>query len=121
MERNNKAVERRRFTRVALDAYISATLTDNKSFHEKLFMSKNLSPEGIFLACNESFPVGTVLSLKIHTPTTSRPIVVEAKVVRIQKDKDSHVVGMGLAFVHIDEADKKELMRHLYLAYHYLK
>ena len=121
MEEKIKTGERRKFTRVALDAYITATLTENKTSQERLFMSKNMSPGGIFLVSNESFPLGTILNLRIHTPTTLKPINVEAKVIRIAKDENSKVMGMGLAFTQISETDKKELVKHLYLAYHYLK
>jgi len=121
MEEKNKTGERRKFTRVVLDAYITATLTIDKAPQERLFMSKDIGPEGIFLVNNESFPLGTIFKLRIHTPTTSKPIDVEAKVIRIQKDENSQVMGMGLAFTQIKETDKKELLRHLYLAYHYVK
>lgn len=121
MEEKNKTGERRKFTRVVLDAYITATLTIDKAPQERLFMSKDIGPEGIFLVSRESFPLGTILNLKIHTPTTLKPIDAEAKVIRIQKEADSRVMGMGLVLIQISETDKKELFKHLYLAYHYLK
>ncbi len=113
--------ERRKYTRVALDAYITATLTEDKTAQERLFMSRNMSPGGIFLVSSEAYPMGTILKLKIHTPTTLKPIVVEAKVVWIAKDENSKVMGVGLVFIKISETDKKELVKHLYVAYHYLK
>lgn len=121
MEEKKKTVERREFTRVAVDAYITATLTVNKAPQERLFMSKDICPEGIFLVSNEPFPLGTILNLRIHTPTTLNPIHVEAKVIRIAKDENSQVMGMGLVFTQISETDKKELLKNLYLVYHYLK
>ncbi len=121
MGEKDSARERRKYTRVALDAYITATLTEDKTAQERLFMSRNMSPGGIFLVSSEAYPMGTILKLKIHTPTTLKPIAVEAKVVWIAKDNNLQVMGVGLVFIKINETDKKELVKHLYVAYHYLK
>ncbi len=117
----DKTMEKRKYARVPVDAYITATLTTDKAFQEKPFISKDISPEGMFLVTNKAFPMGVILNLKIHTPTTSEPIDVEAKVIRIAKDQNLRVIGMGLIFIRINEVDKRELSKHLYLAYHYLK
>ena len=71
------------------------------------------------MVCKECFPVGTILNLKIHTPSTQKPINAEAKVVRIAKDENLRIIGIGLVFINISENDRKELLKHLYLAYHY--
>ena len=78
-----------------------------------------MSPEGIFLVSSESFPLGTILNLKIHTPSTLKPINAEAEVVRVAKDENLRVMGMGLVLFKMSENDKKELFKHLYLAYHH--
>ena len=112
--------EKRRHIRVAVDAYISATLTTDKAQTEKIFTTKDIGPEGIFLVSSETFPIGTIVKLKIHTPSTVKPINVEAEVVRIARDENSHVTGMGLIFLQMGIEEKKELFKHLYLAYHYV-
>ncbi|MDP3732868.1 MAG: PilZ domain-containing protein [Candidatus Omnitrophota bacterium] len=112
-------MERRKHKRVEVDAYVSATLTTNGAQAERIFTSKNIGPEGMFLVSNESFPTGTILNLRIHTPSTLEPINVEAKVIRVAKDENLRVIGMGLAFIKISENDQKELLKHLYLAFHY--
>ncbi len=119
MQENNQDLGRRRYMRVGVDAYILATLTTDKTAGERIFTTKDIGPEGIFLISNESFAVGTILNLRIHTPTTSEPINAQAEVVRIAKDENSRVIGMGLVFIQMGEEDKKELFKHLYLAYHY--
>lgn len=119
MAKNNQNLEKRKHARVAVDAYVSVTFTTDKSQAEKMFTTKDISPEGIFLVSNETFPVGTILNLRIHTTTTMEPINTLAKVVRIAKDQKLRIVGMGLVFIQISEKDKKELLKHLYLAYHY--
>ena len=119
MENHDRDLGRRKHIRVGVDAYISATLTTDNTAGEKIFTTRDISPEGIFLATNEAFPVGTILNLKVHTPTTLEPINLEAKVLRIAKDENLRVIGMGLVFTEIKESDKKELLKHLYLAYHY--
>ena len=111
--------EKRKHTRVAVDAYISATLTTDKTQAERTFTSKDIGPEGIFLVSSETFPVGTVVKLK--TPSTVKPINVEAEVVRIARDENSRITGMGLIFLQMSEEEKKELFKHLYLAYHYVE
>lgn len=111
--------ERRKHSRVAIDAYISATLTTDKNAGERIFTTKDIGPEGIFLVCKESFPLGTILNLRVHTPTTLEPINAQAKVIRIAKDESLNTIGMGLIFIQMSEDVKKELLKHLYLAYHY--
>jgi c-di-GMP-binding flagellar brake protein YcgR len=117
----NMLSEKRKHTRVAVDAYVTATLTVDKESQERLFISKDMSPRGLFLFTNESLPQGTILNLKIHTRTTLKPIEAETKVVRIAKDKDARTIGLGLVINKINEVDRKELYKHLYLAYHYTK
>lgn len=119
MEDRGYDLGRREHIRVEVDAYISATLTTDKAAGERIFTTRDISPEGIFLASTEAFPIGTILNLKVHTPTTLEPINLEARVVRIAKDENSRVSGMGLIFSKISQSDKKELLKHLYLAYHY--
>ncbi len=119
MEKYAVDLGRRKHARVGVDAYISATLTTDKDSAERLFTTKDIGPEGIFLVCKECFPVGTILNLKVHTPTTLEPINVQAKVLRIAKDENANTTGMGLIFIQMSEHVKKELLKHLYLAYHY--
>ena len=120
MKENNHDLGKRKHTRVGVDAYVSATLTTDGAHAERIFTTKDISPEGIFLVCNESFPPGTILNLRIHTPSTLEPIDVEAKVVRVAKDENLRVIGMGLVLIKMSEEAEKELVKHLYLAYHYL-
>jgi len=120
MGKNNSELDRRKHTRVGIDAYISAYLTTDKNAAERIFTSKDMSPEGIFLVCKECFSVGTILNLRINTPTTLEPINVQAKVVRLAKDDNLNTIGMGLIFMEMNDGVKKELLKHLYLAYHYI-
>jgi c-di-GMP-binding flagellar brake protein YcgR len=117
MVENNSHKEKRKHMRVAFDAYILASLTAEKGHTEKIFTTKNMSPEGIFLASRESLPVGTILSLTIHAPTSSSPINAQAQVVRVAKDDKDQPVGMGLVFLEMPDTDKKELLKNLYLVY----
>lgn len=119
MENDVHGLGRRKHVRVKVDAYILANLTTDKTSSERIFTTKDMSPEGIFLATGEAYPVGTILNLQVHTPTTVKPIKLEAKVKRIARDENSRVTGMGLSFTGVNEAEKKELLKHLYLAYYY--
>lgn len=120
MKENNQDLGRRKHMRVGVDAYISATLTTDKESAERIFTTKDIGPEGIFLVCKECFPLGSILNLRVHTPSTLEPINVQAKVVRIAKDENLNTIGMGLIFIEMSEEVKKELLKHLYLAYHYM-
>ena len=120
MKENNHDLGKRKHTRVAVDAYVSATLTTDGAHAERIFTTKNISPEGIFLVSNESFPLGTILNLRIHTPSTLEPINAEARVARVAKDENLRVIGLGLVLINMSEEVKKELLKHLYLAYHYI-
>jgi len=114
--------ERRKSSRVTVDAYVAAILNGGQIASEAVFISKDISSEGVFLFSKKLvFPVGTIIDLKIHTPVTREPISAQAKVIRITKDEVVQVNGMGLVFMQISAKDKKELLRHLYLAHHYLE
>jgi c-di-GMP-binding flagellar brake protein YcgR len=119
MEKNNHDSEKRIHTRVGVDAYVSATLTTDVAHAERIFTTKDISAEGIFLVTKEAFPLGTILNLRIHTPSTLKSIDAEAEVVRVAHDKNSHVTGMGLTLINVDEKVREELLKHLYLSYHY--
>lgn len=120
MKKDNHVLERRIHARIVVDAYVLATLTtEDKTPEERIFTTKDINPEGIFLLSSESFPVGTILKLNVHTPTTLHSINVEAKVARVAKDENLHTIGMGLVFIKMSEEVKKELLKHLYLAHHY--
>jgi c-di-GMP-binding flagellar brake protein YcgR len=107
MKVNSLDQGRRRHARVGLDAYISATLTTDKTAEERIFTTKDIGPDGIFIACKGCFPVGTILNLRVHTPTTLETINVQAKVIRIAKDENLNSVGMGLIFIEMSEDVKK--------------
>jgi len=111
--------EKRTYTRVAVDAYVLASLTTDGAYAERMFTTKDISPEGIFLAAKQAFPLGTILELKIHTPSTLKPINAEAKVIRVAQDENSRVIGIGLILINMNEEARKELFKHLYLVYHY--
>jgi c-di-GMP-binding flagellar brake protein YcgR len=121
MEKNNQDLNKRTHTRVAVDAYVSATLTTDATCAEKIFTTKDISPEGIFLVTKDKYPLGTILNLRIHTPSTLKSINVEAEVVRIAHDENSSATGMGLALINVPAAVREELLKHLYLAYHYVE
>lgn len=120
MSEKNRIFERRKYLRVSVDTLINATLTTDNLFQERLFIGKDISPEGLFLLTNEGVPLRTILKLKIHTPTTLEPINAEAKVIRVAKDEYGHISGIGLILTNISKEDKKELYKHLYLVYHYV-
>ena len=118
MEKNNHDLEKGMHTRVAVDAYVSATLTTDGAHAERIFTTKDISAEGIFLVTKEAFPLGTILNLKIHTPFILKPINVEAEVVRVARDENSAVTGMGLVLINMNKEVREELFKHLYLVYH---
>lgn len=119
MVNHDRDLGRRKHIRIGVDAYICATLTTDQFAGEKMFTTKDIGPEGIFLECREPLPIGTILNLRVHTPTTLEAINVQARVIRVAKDENSKIIGMGLIFMDMDEKVKKELLKHIYLAYHY--
>ena len=119
MSEKPKPSEKRSHRRVLIDAYVSAALVPKDVLQERVFLSQDASPDGIFLLTNEEFPVGTLMRLEINLPSTFKPIEVEARVARVAKNKDGQIAGVGLIFTNISEPEKKGLLKHLYLAYHY--
>ncbi|MEW6100992.1 MAG: PilZ domain-containing protein [Candidatus Omnitrophota bacterium] len=114
-----KPQERRKYKRIAIDAYVKATLLLGDISQDRILLSKDINPGGVFLLTDDPMPVGTLLNLKIQTPTSTGFINAQARVVRIARSSDAKSIGMGLAFTRIEDKDKEELMKHLYLGYHY--
>lgn len=105
--------ERRQFTRVATNLYITYTIPGGGEKEAGLFVTKNVSGGGILFESLKEIPVGTVFELLIHLPSSFRPLPAKGKVVRIEKTRPYGRCDVGMSLVEISEADRRELIRYL--------
>jgi uncharacterized protein (TIGR02266 family) len=69
-------------------------------------MMKNLSAGGIFVATESPLPLGTPFNVRIRIETTGEEIELPGEVVSVGASADlaGEQHGMGIRFVHLDEA-----------------
>ena len=122
MDRLNarRSTSRRKFGRIAIDAAMTdlRVLGDEHQDAALLpLVSEDVSPEGLFVRTAQAHPLGTAVALRLHLPTMTEPLICQAQVVRIEERPNGGVRGVGLRFVALPEADRRQLVEHLYRSY----
>ena len=79
------------------------------------FYSTDISLGGVFLESDIPLNMGTQVSLSFSLQNGTAPIRATGKVVRLERTPDDSlpVVGMGLQFTKISEADKKQVQQYI--------
>jgi uncharacterized protein (TIGR02266 family) len=80
-------------------------------------ISEDISPEGVFLRTHRELPTGQLVRLRVHLPTMLEPMEAAATVMRVERDGAGAVRGVGLAFQEMPEAQRAELLEHVYRSY----
>ena len=101
-EQGGDGRERRRFTRVALDAQVQVRVPSTDVLFESRV--RDLSENGVYIITSQTRPIGTELDLVIDVANGSG--VVEAKgliVHEVTPDEatDRRPVGMGIMFIEV--------------------
>ncbi|MBP1768278.1 MAG: hypothetical protein H6P98_2393 [Candidatus Aminicenantes bacterium] len=115
-----KDLDRRREPR--LDDGFPITLTPrNTPGHrgEKVLYygrTRNASPSGLRVDCDQEFPVGTVLSIKLQSPRTRQLIQASGEVKWVTPLPATQSYEIGLEFVDTSVRNILELLDHLYKA-----
>lgn len=105
--------ERRRYTRVATNLYITYSMPGAESSEAGIFVSKNVSGGGILFESFREIPVGTVFDLAIHLPTHPFPLSAKGKVVRLEKTRPYGRYDVGMSLIEISEKERRELIKYL--------
>ena len=105
--------ERRKFTRVATNLYITYFIPGVEKREAGVFVSKNVSGGGILFESFREIPIGTVFELSIHLPTSPSPLPAKGKVVRMEKTRPYGRYDVGMSLVEISERDRRELIKYL--------
>ena len=109
----NAKNDRRKYTRVATNLYITYSIAGSETSEAGIFISKNVSGGGILFESFREIPVGTVFDLAIHLPTFPFPLSAKGKVVRIEKTRPYGRYDVGMSLMDIAEEDRRELIRYL--------
>ena len=109
----NAKGERRKYTRIATNLYITYSITGKKTTEAGIFVSKNASGGGFLFESFREIPVGTVFDLAVHLPTLPFPLSAKGKVVRIEKTRPYGRYDVGMSLIEISEKDRKELIKYL--------
>jgi Tfp pilus assembly protein PilZ len=78
--------------------------------------TRNASPSGLRVDCDQEFPVGTVLSIKLQSPRTRQLIQASGEVKWVTPLPDTQSYEIGLEFVDTSVRNILELLDHLYKA-----
>ena len=76
--------------------------------------TRNASPSGLRVDCDQEFPVGSVLSIKLQSPRTRRLIQAAGEVKWVTPIADTQSYEIGLEFVDTSVRNILELLDHLY-------
>ena len=109
----NAKNERRKYTRIATNLYITYSIAGAETRDAGIFISKNVSGGGILFESFKEIPVGTLFDLVIHLPTLPFPLSAKGKVVRIEKTRPYGRYDVGISLIEILDEDRKELIRYL--------
>lgn len=97
--------ERRRFTRVALDAHVAVRVVDTDAlFHSRL---KDLSENGVFIVTDSTRPIGTNIRVTITVKEGELAIDARGLIVHeVTPDQavDGKPAGIGVMFLELPEA-----------------
>lgn len=96
---------RRRFTRVALDAHVQVRLGES-GFESRL---KDLSINGVFILTPETRPIGTGLELSITVTEGGKQVRARGIIVHeVKPDEasDDRPAGIGVMFLEVHEGRK---------------
>jgi len=105
--------ERRQYTRVSTNLYITYTMPGAESNEAGVFVTKNASGGGFGFESFEKIPLGTVFELTIHLPTLPFPLEAKGKVVRVDKTRLYGRYEVGISILKIAEEDRRELIKYL--------
>lgn len=113
-------VERRREPRTADGYAITLMPRESTGRHgEKVHFygrTRNASPSGLQIDCDVQFPVGTVVSIIMHSPRTRQLIKASGEVKWVEPDADGQGYTIGLEFVETSMRSIMDLLEHIYKA-----
>jgi len=78
--------------------------------------TKNASPSGLKLDSDVSFPVGTIVSIKLQSPKTRRLIQAAGEVKWVTPSGDGQTFEIGLEFVETSIRSIMDFLDHIYKA-----
>ena len=105
--------ERRKFTRVATNLYITYCIPGTEEKEAGIFVSKDVSGGGILFESFREIPIGMVFNLSIHLPTSPFPLPAKGKVVRMEKTRPYGRYDVGMSLIEISEENRRELVKYL--------
>ncbi len=124
--------DRRKYYRMDRNCVLRCEKFSAKNFNEKQLQDeagglvKNISAGGILFETNQPYPIGTLLKVelklrgweefksefyKLHVSSKDQPLVVLAKVTRVELIKSSEIYDIGLSIVSIDEGHREALKK----------
>lgn len=75
----------------------------------QLALTRNLSASGLLFRSEELLHINTFLKIRVSIPSLKKPILANAKVVRIDSTKRSDLFDIALFFLEIDPSQQKLL------------
>jgi uncharacterized protein (TIGR02266 family) len=102
--------ERRRFTRVALDAHVQVSVVDTDALFDSRV--RDLSENGVFILTKSTRPIGTGIKLAIVVRDGEMEVRAQGVIVREVKASDAtpeQPAGIGVMFTDVDDETAEHL------------
>ncbi len=134
MSSSNSDKERRKYYRVDRNCVLRCEQFSAKNFNEKSLQGaegglvKNVSASGILFETNQPYQIDTLLKVELKlagwekfknefyksdAPSKAQPLIVLAKVTRVEKVEPGGTFDIGLNIVSIDEDHQEALKKFI--------
>ena len=107
--------ERRRFIRHLLVSPLEFKISDDNNFEKSETI--NVSEGGLLFMSKQNVPAGTLID--INMPLYDKVFKIKARVVHGDKDENSELYKLGVAFESYHDAFKVKLIEQIYLIEEY--
>lgn len=112
--RGESVPERRATERIHAGDQVEGTLRELSEEKAHEMEVRDLSPHGVRVACEKTYPSGTVIELKILVPDVFQgepPIQIQAKVIHSYKLEEQRRYRIGCQFVNPDNAVQAKIQK----------
>lgn len=112
--RGESVPERRATERICTGDQVEGTLRELSEEKPHEMEVRDLSPHGVRVACEKTYPSGTVIELKILVPDVFQgepPIQIQAKVIHSYKLEEQRRYRIGCQFVNPDNAVQAKIRK----------
>lgn len=116
--RKESKIERRLFRRLNVELPIECALLEDKKAGIRPFTysarTKNISAGGLLFETDKSFPVGSIVNIKIQFPFKKEDIICRALILRTEKQRDDRSYKVAVCFMDIKDSEMEQINQYVH-------